>query len=279
MKKGMKIDLVIIDPQNDFCDMEISGFKPTLAVGGGYDAMTKVAQLVDRIGNKLNDIHVTLDSHRLLDIAHPAFWRDTNGNPPPPFTFISSNDIKAGIWRPRIPALYAKMLNYAELLEATGKYQLCIWPPHCLIGTWGHAVQPILNEALQNWSMKEIATVDYVTKGSNPYTEHYGALMAEVPDASDPGTSLNTDFLKILSDSDIILLTGLASSHCLKETGQQIVDNIGAEHIKKLCILTDCTAPVAAVPGGPDFPAIAEQWFKDMQKLGVTLTASDKFLA
>ncbi|MDD4931773.1 MAG: isochorismatase family protein [Candidatus Colwellbacteria bacterium] len=275
----LKVHLVIIDPQNDFCDKEIPGFfKPTLAVTGGYAAMSKVAGLIDRVGKRLEDIHVTLDSHRLVDVGHPALWMDQNGKEPGWFTIISADDIAAGIWTPRVPGLRPKLLKYARELEAKKKYQITIWPPHCIIGTWGHNVHPEVNDALQRWSGKELAMVDYVTKGSNPYTEHYGALMAEVPDPTDPGTSLNTDFLKVLSEADIILLTGLASSHCVKETGDQIVNNIGTEHIKKIHILTDCTAPVAAVPGGPDYPAIAQQWLIDMQKKGVTLTTSDQFM-
>lgn len=276
---GLKVDLVIIDPQNDFCDKEIPGlFKPTLPVAGGYDAMTRVGKLIKRVGRRLNDIHVTLDSHRLIDVGHPAMWVDQKGKMPGWYTIISADDIESGIWTPKIPALRTRFLKYARELEAKGKYQIMVWPPHCVIGTWGHNVQPELNDALQRWSEKETAMVDYVTKGSNPYTEHYGALMAEVPDPTDPGTSLNTGFLNILSEADIILLTGLALSHCVKETGTQIVDNIGAEHVKKIHILTDCSASVPAVPGGPDYPAIAQEWLKDMEKRGVTLITSDQFV-
>lgn len=278
--KNLKVDLVIIDPQNDFCDKEIPGiFKPTLPVPGGYLAMSRVSNLVTRIGKKLNDIHVTLDSHRLIDVGHPNLWMDQKGNAPGYFTEISADDIQSGIWSPRIPSLRTRFLKYAKELEAKGKYKITIWPPHCLIGTWGHNVHPELNEALQVWSATEIAMVDYVTKGSNPYTEHYGALMAEVPDPTDPGTSLNTNFLNILAEADIILLTGLALSHCVKETGDQIVDNIGADHVKKIHILTDCSAPVAAVPnGGPNYPEIANEWLRKMERKGVTLTTSDKFM-
>jgi nicotinamidase/pyrazinamidase len=279
MSKTLKVDLVVIDPQNDFCDKEIPGlFKPALAVPGGYDAMSNIAKLISRLGKRFNDIHVTMDSHRILDIAHPDLWMSQKGTPPPYFTIISADDVRAGIWTARIPSLRQRFLEYVIALEVKGKYKLQIWPPHCEIGTYGHNIHPEINDELRKWSKNELALVDYVTKGSNPYTEHYGALEAEVPDPTDPGTSLNTDFLRILSEADIIVLTGLASSHCVKETGDQIVNNIGGEHIKKIHILTDCTAPVAAVPGGPNYPEIAAQWLKDMGKKGVTLTTSDQFM-
>jgi nicotinamidase-related amidase len=215
----------------------------------------------------------------LIDVAHPAWWRDGAGNPPAPFTLISADDIRNGIWQTRNPSFRARTLAYAQQLEKEGKYLICVWPPHCLIGSWGHNVQADLNEALQEWSEKEFAMVDYVTKGSNPWTEHYGGLMAEVPDPADPSTSLNTDFLRMLAEADIVAVAGEALSHCVKETVSQIVDNIGAEQLRKFYILTDCTSPVAAVPGGPDFPAIAKDWLKAMEKKGMTLTTAAEFLA
>lgn len=270
-----KIHLLVIDPQNDFCDIS----KAALPVPGANADMERLATLIGRIGRKLEDIHVTLDSHRLVDISHAIWWKDQNGNRPAPYTIISADDVRNSIWTSRIPAFRKRSLEYVESLESDGKYQLCIWPPHCRIATWGHNVHTALNDALQEWSDKEFAMVDYVTKGSNPWTEHYGAMQAEVPDPSDPGTALNTDFLRMLSEADIVLVAGEALSHCLKETVSQIADNIGEEHIKKFHILTDCTSPIPAVPGGPDFPAISEAWLKEMEKRGMVLVKSTDFLS
>lgn len=270
----VNIQMLIIDPQNDFMDMPQS----TLPVNGAVGDMQRLARLIERVGKKLTDIHVTMDSHRLLDIAQPAWWVDTRGNNPAPFTIISVDDVVNGIWLPRNPRFRERSLAYVKALAQGGKYPLCIWPPHCLIGTWGHNVEENLNQALQQWSQKEFAMVDYVTKGSNPWTEHYGALMAEVPDPEDPTTMINRDFLNMLQQADIVAVAGEALSHCVKETVSQIADNIGDEHIKKFVILTDCCSPVGAVPGGPDFPAIAQEWLKEMEKKGMQLMTSDAFL-
>lgn len=268
------IHLLIIDPQNDFCDIDGAA----LAVPGANEDLERVAILIDRIGHKLEDIHVTMDSHRLVDITHPAWWMDQNGERPVPFILISADDIKNGIWTTRNPSFRQRTLEYAKQLEATGKYMICVWPPHCLIGTWGHNIHDGLNRALQQWSEKEFAMVDYVTKGSNPWTEHYGAMQAEVPDPSDPSTSLNTDFLAMLSEADMVVVAGQALSHCVKETVTQIANNIGDEHVRKFHILTDCCSPVSAVSGGPDFPAIAQEWLKEMESRGMTLSTSNDFL-
>lgn len=283
---GPKIHLVIIDPQNDFMGNDggtpysEGAYAATLAVKGAVSDMRRLAAFVDRVGHKLDDIHVTLDSHQLLDVGHAALWMDQNGKQPGPFTLISEADILSGMWTTRNPGHRNRMLAYAHALEATpGGYKICIWPTHCLIGTWGHNVFPELNAALQRWSDKEFAMVDYVTKGSNPWTEHYGALLAEVPDPKDPSTSLNTSFLKMLADADIVAVAGEASSHCVLKTVQQIADNIGAEHVKKFYLLEDCMSPVPAIPNVVDFPAIAQSFLQDMKRRGMTITNSVDFLS
>ena len=274
-RKNMKIHLLIIDPQNDFMDIDGA----TLSVPGANEDMIRLAEFVNRVGGKLEDIHVTMDSHRLVDITHPVWWIDENGSQPGPYTIISADDIENGIWQTRNPGFRKRTLEYAKQLEQNGLYQICVWPPHCLIGTWGHNVHDDLNQALQEWSEKEFAMIDYVTKGSNPWTEHYGGMQAEVPDSEDASTALNIGFIEMLAEADIVVVTGEALSHCVKATVTQIADNIGDEHIKKFHILTDCSSPVSAVPDGPDFPQIAQDWLVEMKKRGMILTTSTEFLA
>lgn len=128
----LNIHLVLIDPQNDFCDLPGA----TLPVTGAVADCKRLAKLITRVGHKLEDIHVTMDSHRLIDIAHPAFWMNLNGQQPAPFTMITDKDIEAGIWTPRNPAFRGRALSYTKALEATGKYTLIIWPAQSL-GTGG----------------------------------------------------------------------------------------------------------------------------------------------
>ena len=276
----MNIQLLVIDPQNDFMDTSESA----LRVAGASDDMQRLATMVDRVGPKLQKIHVTLDSHHLVDIAHPAFWRDKDGKAPNPMTMISAASIEDGTWTPRLPNLRDYALGYAKQLETDGKYVIMVWPPHCLIGTWGHNVQADLAASLDRWSAARVRNIDYVTKGTNVLTEHYGALMAEVPNPKDPSTQLNGRFLAMLQEADMIVVAGEASSHCVKATIEQVADNIGDEHVKKFKLLTDCMSPVGAVtdPDGNvlvDFPAMADAFLADMSGRGMELTTSVDFLA
>jgi len=305
-KKNLKVDLVIIDPQNDFMGEDdgnpltqtvLEGDQRTslqrvkdlmnsstinvaaLPVKGAVSDARRGAGLIDRVGRKLNDIHVTLDSHHTMHIAHPDMWLGADGKQPAPFTIIRADDMKSGMWRARNPGHQKKMYDYLVALEATRNFLHCIWPPHCRIGTWGHGVQKDLEAALTRWERSEMGVVDVVTKGSNVWREHFGGLMAEVIDPNDPSTQLYTPLITTLQDVDMIGIFGWASSHCVKRTVEQLADNIGDEHVKKMVLITDCMSPVPAIPNVVDFPAIAAQFLKDMQARGMKLMTSDEFLA
>lgn len=280
-----KVFLMIIDPQNDFMDQPGAG----LPVPGATADMDRLAKMITRLDRKIDDIYVTLDSHHLVDVGHPAMWQDEHGNPPAPFTVIMAADIRSGRWTPRNanakPAILGGetirdyFIRYAETLEAKGQYVLMVWSVHCLIGSKGQAVYAPLMKSLNAWADHEFANVNWITKGTNPWTEHYGGLEAEVPMPSDPSTGLNVALLDALQEADIIAFAGEAASHCVLSTVQQVVDNVDPKLLKKMHLLTDCMSPIPAVPGGPDFPAITSKWMKDMQKRGMVLTTSSKFLA
>lgn len=264
-----KVHLVIIDPQVDFCDPN-----GALTVNGAEQDIRRLADMVRRTTRKLDDIHVTLDSHRLIDVAHPVFWKDSDGSHPAPFTIISAADVRSGRWAPTLPSMLRRMQDYVCTLEANGRYPLCIWPPHCLIGTPGHNVMPELRDALLGWETQRFALVDYVTKGSNPWTEHYSAVCADVPDPADPGTQINTRFIQTLMDADIVAIAGEAGSHCLANTVRDIADNFGDDsYVQRLVLLEDATSPV------PGFEQYQTDFIRDMTKRGMRISTTRDFLA
>lgn len=255
----MKIELLGIDPQYDFCDVP-EQFKartvdaetgkeiiinPALPVTGAWDDSIRLSRFIKKAGHLINQITVTLDSHQQYDIAHPLFWKDKNGQHPNPFTLIPSASIKNGDWTPLDSSKRDYAIEYTEALEEGGLYQLFIWPPHCLIGTVGHnVITPIMNE-LMEWEKKYIGRVNYVTKGHNPYTEHYGGFQAEYPLHNDNTTQLNTKLIEKFQKADLVLLTGQALSHCVASTVRQLANNFGEDNIKKLVLLADTCSPVA----------------------------------
>jgi len=268
----MKVHLLIIDPQRDFCEPADQG-TGALFVPGAPEDMVRLASFVDRCAKQLDDIHVTLDSHHLVHIAHPIWWRNSKGEQPGPFTLISASDVDAGKWMARMPGMQRYSQDYVKLLESNARYPLCIWPPHCLIGSAGHGVQPRLFESLNGWENLEFGVVDYVTKGSNVKTEHYSAVKADVPDAQDPSTQINTALIDTLMKADLIAIAGEAGSHCLANTVRDIAEAFGDDsYIKKLVLLEDATSPV------PGFESLQDDFVKEMTARGMQIDTTDKFL-
>jgi len=263
-----KIHLLIIDPQRDFCDTD-----GALSVPGADKDMERLAAFINRVQEKLWDIHCTLDTHHFFDISHPVFWVDSDRNHPDPFTIISREDVEKGAWRATNPQNQGYALNYVSQLAANNRYPLCIWPPHCLIGTTGHNVVPVLMDALLQWEKSQIAMIDYVTKGSNFKTEHYSAVQADVPDPADPSTMLNQRLIKTLEEADTIILAGEALSHCLKFTVEDIADTFEEEHVKKMVLLKDCASPV------PGFEQQGKDFVAGMAARGMRLSTSTEYMS
>lgn len=261
------VHLVIIDPQVDFCHRD-----GALCVPGAEGDIDRLARLIRRMKHTLADVHVTLDAHHPVDIAHPAWFVDSDGNHPAPFTRITAADLADGVWTTTRPGAYPRTLEYLRALEGGGRYPHTVWPPHCLIGTEGHGLMPDLTDALGEWTSR-FAWVDYVTKGSNPWTEHFSAVQAEVPDPRDPTTHTNTRFVESLEQADVVLLAGEAGSHCLASTVRDIADQLSAAaYVKKLVLLTDATSPV------PGFEDLQKDFIADLTARGMKTATTDTVL-
>ena len=137
-----------------------------------------------------------------------------------------------------MPSLTRRFIAYTKALETSGKYPLCIWPPHCLIGSVGNTIVPELFATLREWEDKNFGMVDYVSKGSNIYTEHYSAVKAEVPDADDPSTKVNTRLITTLMEADVLVIAGEAGSHCLCNSVRDVATEFGDDkYVGKMVLL------------------------------------------
>ena len=274
MKDTMKIHLLAIVCQNDFAanGSNSNGYKGTLYVQGADKDMENLANFINRMGNKINRIFATMDSHHIMQIFHPAFWVDSNGNHPAPFTVISVEDVKKGIWRTSIPQLATKARGYVEKLAAKGKYPLICWPEHVLIGGRGNNIVPCVDEALKTWARNRKGWVDYCVKGDFYLSEHYGALAAEVEYPEEPSTMLNTKLIQSLQEADVLLIAGEALSHCVKSTVEQVAEAFGDDNIKKFVLLEDCCSSVNG------FEKLGSDFVDKMTKRGMKLSKSTEYL-
>lgn len=304
MESELKLHIVAIDPQNDFCVADDGhGNKGALVVPGADQDMTRLAKMIRRLGNKIDDIHVTLDSHQTVGIERPRWWkRATDGKMPDPFTClgIHPDDRRIVKFAPGGSAPNAFGMSpteeeyttfrpsylhqggptgkgsfgYLKALAAGGKYPHIVWTEHCIVGSWGFSLYPAVADALRWWEGEFFARVNYITKGNNPWTEHFSGICAEVPDPSDPATQVNTAFIRMLEDASMIAMTGEALSHCLASSGRDIAKNFSdPKYVEKITLIRDCTSNV----GGFDF--LGDAFIKDLTALGMKVETSDSFLA
>lgn len=297
------VQLLVIDPQRSFCaavphDKQHILHDGELCVPGAWDDMVRLSKMIVDHGRKISDIHVTLDSHQTNHIAHPAWFVMDGGSYVAPFTVVSLENgeimgqkinLNDGSLGPKqklqcsFPGQRDYTVRYLESLVRTNRYGHTIWPPHCLIGTVGATVVEPLFDAMNDWCMNHGATIDFVTKGSNPRCEHFSAVMAEVPDPQDPGTQINTDFIKLLMDCDELLLAGEALSHCLANTVRDIANcfssggaaSLGTqdEFIRKCVLLKDATSSV------PGFDSVGQAFIDEMVKRGMRVSDTVSYFA
>jgi nicotinamidase-related amidase len=196
-----KTTLFIIDPQVDF---HPGG---SLAIDAAAADSKRIAEMIDTFGeDHIHDIFVSMDSHYPCHIAHAVSWH-AKGDPkahPPAYTKITNADVKNGVWvyADTRPEMQEWALAYTGALERRGRMTLTIWPEHCIIGSKGHSVVPLINTALQKWAHKAGRPINYIMKGQNLRVEMYSALQAEVPDPKDQNTGLNVELLSMLKTSD-----------------------------------------------------------------------------
>lgn len=276
-----KIHVLVIDPQNDFCDLPEDWLpndpdlvaakaldvkvRPQLAVAGAHADMLRLSEVLLRGSQGITDISVTLDSHHFVGIERPTFWMKADGSAVAPFTLITEAMVRAGEYIPRNPKLLPRTLAYLNGLESAGKYKLMVWTVHCEIGSWGHNIHQSVRKACNFWEGREISVVNMVTKGSNPFTEHYSPMKAEVVDPSDPSTQLNMSFINDIASADLTLIAGEASSHCLKGGVEDLAANFGGGSLSNIALIGDCMSPVTG------FEKQASDFLADMRARGLQI--------
>jgi nicotinamidase-related amidase len=288
------VHLLLIDVQKDFCFPQGSLFVGGRSGRGAVDDSARIAELVYRNLDAITDITTTMDTHFAYQIFFPSFWVDESDAPLTAHRVITTKDIDAGRVRPspamakwlcggNYPWLARQVRHYCEALEQAGKYQLYLWPPHCLLGSDGHALAGVVHEARMFHAFARGAQSWVEVKGGNPLTENYSVMQPEVLTRHDgqPLAQKNTSFLKTLLNADAVLIAGQAASHCVKSSIDDILAEIVATDralAKKIYLLTDCMSAVT-VPDGKggfvaDFTADATAALKRFSDAGMNLVKS-----
>lgn len=260
-----KICLINIDNQIDFVAPD-----GNLPVAGAVDDAKRLVEFIYGNLESITNITTSLDTHQLIHIFFPIWWRDSKGNTPDgkKATLITYDDVRKQVWRPAIDPKWS--VDYVKKLGF-----MMVWPYHCIEGTTGHNLVPQLSEAITYHSIARYAIPETISKGRNHRTEHFGIFNAEVPDPNDTSTQLDPNTLRLIAQNDLIYVAGQAKSHCVLNSMKQMVsyfEQYQPEAIKKVRFLMDCTSSVVAP--GVDFESIANDELSKMAAKGVQLVKS-----
>lgn len=252
---------MIIDPQNDFCSP-----KGSLYVPNAEKDCATLAEFITKNIDAIDAIHLTLDTHPFYHIAHPSFWKTQSGEQPDLYTQITYEDFDNGLFLPVDENQHERVGKYLSALQSRNRYKLTIWPPHCLMATWGACIVPEIWNAVHSWECKKSKrTIDYVLKTMNPFTEHYSAIQAEVPDPSDPATRTNFTLIDQLKNKNVII-AGEALSHCVSNTIRDICVYVSPSQVT---LLSDCTSNVKG------FEQVGEDFLTEYKSKGMKFLHSN----
>ncbi|MCY1043417.1 nicotinamidase [Corallococcus sp. bb12-1] len=260
-----------IDVQVGFCMPGAALFVP----GAVDDTARALLWLYTNMAH-ITELVFSLDTHRVFQIFHPAWWKDAEGRPPAPMTVISAKDVRSGRWRPtRHPQ---ESLSYCEQLEASGRYVLNIWPYHSLLGGMSHALMPAMYEASLFHALVRDTPTRFDLKGEHPLTESYSVMSPEVKEVKGQRVGeFNQGLMDHLMTFDRVYVFGQASSHCVLSTLrdlQQYLERTDPSKLSRIHILEDAMSPVPAPPVSPlpaalDFPRIAKEALESFRASGM----------
>lgn len=258
-------------------DMQIDFIYPApigrLPVPNAPEDARRTIDWLYRNVHQITQIAASLDTHTPFQIFYPSWWKNANGDHPAPYTVITADDVRKGVWRPLAEPVWS--VRYLDELESVGKKQMMIWPFHCMEGTTGRALIPALSEAIMYHSGARLAQPTYLTKGTIAHTEFYSVVEPEVKYSKHPEGGLNTRFLDMVAQFDLIYIAGQARSHCVLETMQSVMRHFAnsPDVIRKLRFLDDCTSSI------PGFEKSTEAQLQKFVAQGMRLVRSTDAIA
>ncbi len=267
-------------------DVQIAFALPqgSLFVPGAVADTERTLSFLYRNVDKITTLVFSLDTHRVHQIFHPAFWRDRQGRPPEPYSVITAEDVRDGTWQAAQEIDEEAALDYVTRLEKTGKYVLTVWPFHALLGGLSHALVPQLMEySIFHATARQTATV-FAMKGEHRWTENYSVLSPEVEEVSGMRVgSFDERLFETLMSHDRVYVFGQAKSHCVLSTLLDLrarIERTDRALARRIYVLRDAMSSVSPpdldpLPPELDFPAVAERAFEELATFGMNVVTTN----
>lgn len=288
---AVKVAFVPIDVQLSFCNPNFELFVGGRSGTGAIEDCKRTARFIYENLHVITRIFPTLDTHLGIQIFFRSYWIDAKGEKPVGnATVITLDDVLSKKWRPdpdialalfsgNVIEMERYTQHYVRTLTEGGKYPLTVWDYHCELGTIGHAMVPLVFEAIWFQAVARRSQIGWKIKGESPYTEAYGPWAPEVTTDHRNRMIVQPDMgmIDLVLTYDVIAFLGQAKSHCVAWAIDQILNRIGAKDpglARKVYIVEDCTSPVV-VPGVVDFTDKADEAIARFRAAGMHVVTSD----
>lgn len=262
-KDSNKNIVIAIDYQLDFME------KGALGVPNSHKDIENATRFIYDNLESISEIIPSLDTHNPIQIFHPVWWVDENGNNPNPFTPITFEDISNGKWK---AAFYPEeSLEYVKAIEGlldgtqkNDKKTLVIWPYHCIQGTVGASLENQFSNMVYFHAIAKRRICNPIVKGKYPLSEMYGIIKPEY----DRKNTFNLELLNKIENADKVIIMGEAKSHCVLESIKQMVEHYHdrPDITSKLYILEDT---MSSIPSFEIETEKAFEFFKSQYKINI----------
>jgi len=260
LKRGIAHLMMMTDLQGDFRDLG------RLPVKGTDDVILRTC--IRLINGTVEDFFAglmfSLDGHPPFHMSFDHNWRDQNGHPLDlskhggaailtlvdeakcvfkATAFNAQGPYDVGFYQARFDP--KDSVAYWKYLQATGQGPIWVFVPHCVIGTDGVNLHPLLAETIGFVCGARSMQPTIISKGHLANTDWFGPLEPCRPDTSHAQGGLQKNIIDTMKLFTTVEFTGVAEDFCDFNMKRQTMQHLAnTPFLGKLRFVKDGTAPI-----------------------------------